>query len=250
MNDGHDLTNKQTPDTVALNVCSVSKIFAAKPVLRKIDLYVPGGQAVCLCGINGAGKSTLLRVIAGLLHPDSGSVEINAHCLRKHPEKAKRGLGMISHASMVYPELTVVENLMFAARLYSVPDRKRRIQELLARTELAAFRHDRAGILSRGLLQRLAIARAMVHKPAVVLADEPFTGLDARASERLLDIFRDFVRGGSAILMTTHDVRVGLRCCDRMTVLDEGVLVFDAMKDRIDLERFAQDYLSYAKGSK
>ncbi len=191
--------------------------------------------------------STLLRVVAGLLRPDSGSVTIGAYDMRREPERAKRQLGMISHASLAYPELTVAENLTFAARLYGVPDRAGRIEELLTGTGLTSYRYDRAGILSRGLMQRLAIARALLHRPAVLLADEPFTGLDADASERLLAIFDRFVRDGGAILMTTHDTRLGLRCCRRVAVLDQGVLILDVEKETIDADRFADDYLSYAR---
>ena len=234
-------------DGLMLSVSAVSKTFVARPVLRNVDLAVPAGQAVCLCGINGAGKSTLLRIIAGLLRPDGGVVSINGHDMRRSPEAAKRQFGMISHASMVYPELTVQENLTFAARLYGVARRAERVEELLTGTDLTPFRHDRAGILSRGLLQRLAIARALVHQPVVLLADEPFTGLDAGATDRLLAIFEQFVRDGGTILMTTHDTRIGLRCCQRVAVLDQGVLLMDAKKEKIDSDRFADDYLSYAR---
>lgn len=231
----------------ALSVRSVGKAFVARPVLRSVDLTVPAGQAVCLCGVNGAGKSTLLRIAAGLLHPDAGTVTINGFDLYREPEAARRQLGMISHAPMVYPELTVQENLAFAARLYGLADRAGRVEELLAGTDLAPFAQDRAGILSRGLLQRLAIAKALVHRPIVLLADEPFTGLDGGASDRLLAIFERFVHGGGTILMTTHDVRLGLRCCRRVAVLDGGVLVLDAPRDEIDSARFADDYLCYAR---
>ena len=242
-----ETTAKGSQAGMALSVCSIRKAYGTRPVLRNVDLAVPGGQAVCLFGINGAGKSTLLRIVAGLLRPDGGDVTINEHDVRKHPEAAKQQLGMISHASMAYPELTVHENLTFAARLYGVPNRMERIEELLAGTELAPFRHDRAAILSRGLLQRLAIARALLHKPAVLLADEPFTGLDAGASDRLVVIFDRFVHDGGTILMTTHDTRMGLRCCQRVAVLNQGVLILDAMKDQIDADRFADNYLSYAR---
>jgi heme exporter protein A len=231
----------------ALSVRAIRKTFVTRPVLKGVDLAVSAGQAVCLCGINGAGKSTLLRVVAGLLRPDSGSVAVGQCDMRREPERAKRRLGMISHASMAYPELTVAENLTFAARLYGVPDRAGRIEALLAGTGLASYRYDRAGILSRGLMQRLAIARALLHQPAVLLADEPFTGLDADASERLLVIFDQFVRAGGALLMTTHDTRLGLRCCRRVAVLDQGVLILDVEQETIDPDRFAADYLSYAR---
>ena len=226
---------------------SVTKAFGAKPVLNDIHLVVPGGQAVCLCGINGAGKSTLLRIVAGLLYPDRGSVEIDGCDIRREPQMAKRRLGMISHASMVYPELTVFENLVFAARLYGVRDRAARIERLLSEAGLAAFRHDRAGVLSRGLTQRLAIARALVHEPAVLLADEAFTGLDADAVERLAGMFDRFIRAGGTLLMTTHDTRLGLRCSTRVVVLDGGRLALDAATDEVDVVRFAEDYLSYAR---
>jgi heme exporter protein A len=231
----------------ALSIRSVGKTFVTKPVLRSIDLVVPAGEAVCLCGINGAGKSTLLRVIAGLLRPDSGSIAIQGCEVRREPEKSRRKLGMIAHTSMAYPELTVSENLTFAARLYDVPSRTERIEELLTGTGLTSYRHDRAGILSRGLQQRLAIARALLHRPAVLLADEPFTGLDAGATEDVCAIFERFARDGGAILMTTHDLRLGLRCCRRVAVLDKGVLILDARTEEIDTARFLDDYLSYAR---
>ncbi len=243
----HETTTENRLTHVALSVCAVGKTFVTRPVLRNVDLAVPAGQAVCLCGVNGAGKSTLLRIAAGLLHPDRGSVAVHGFDVRRHPEAARRQLGMISHASMVYPELTVSENLAFAARLYGVADRRGRVEELLTCTDLMPFRHDRAGILSRGLLQRLAIARALVHRPVVLLADEPFTGLDADALDRLLAIFDRFVQDGGTILMTTHDIRLGLSCCRRFAVLDRGALILDVMKEQVDSDRFANDYLSYAR---
>ena len=233
-------------DTV-LNLRSVSKAFTERPVLRDISLALGRGQAACLCGVNGAGKSTLLRIAAGLLRPDAGSVLVEGEDTREQPERVKQRLGLISHASMVYLELTVLENLRFAADLHDVPKRAERIEELLVEMGLDAFRYDRAGILSRGLLQRLAIARALLHRPLLLLADEPFTGLDVEAVEGLVGIFEGFVRHGGTMLMTTHDARLGLRCCHRAVVLDRGLLLLDKMKDEIDPQRFAKDYLSYAR---
>ena len=237
--------NRQDSDQAVISINSLSKSFDRKVVLRGIDLSVAGGQSVCLCGANGAGKSTLLRLIAGLLAPDSGSVAINGHDMHGDPEKAKLELGMVSHSSMVYPDLTVVENLKFAADIYGV-DAAGRIDELLRGTALASYRFNRASILSRGLLQWLAVARALVHRPKVLLADEPFTGLDGKASGRLLEIFDKFTSDGGTIVMVTHDIRVGLQCCDRAVVLDKAQLVFDAATSEIDTERFTRDYLSYA----
>ncbi len=235
---------------MTLSVRAVSKTFMGKPVLSRVSLDLGPGQAACLCGINGAGKSTLLRIVAGLLRPDRGSVAIDGWEVADHSAQFKRRVGMISHAGMIYAELTVSENLAFAADLHGLSDRDARIEELLTDTGLGPFRHDRAGILSRGLLQRLAIARALLHRPTVLLADEPFTGLDGEAAERLIDIFHAFVRNGGTLLVTTHAVRLGLRCCERVAVLDKGALLLDATIEEIDPERFAEDYLSYARGEK
>lgn len=231
----------------SVRVDSVSKAFEGRSVLEGVSLTVARGEAVCLCGVNGAGKSTLLRIVAGLLRPDRGCVYVNGRDATREPERSKRRLGMISHKSMIYPELTVAENLAFAARLYGVTDHGPRVEELLTRAALAAYRYDRAAILSRGLLQRLAIARALLHEPAVLLADEPFTGLDAKAIEYVLAIFAEFVAAGGALVATTHDIRLGLRCCSRVTVLDGGVFLLDVPKAEVDSERFISDYLSYAR---
>ena len=232
---------------MALSLRSISKVFTARPVLRDVSLVLPSGQAACLYGVNGAGKTTLLRIAAGLLRPETGAVAIGKWDAREQSQEFKRRVGLISHASMVYAELTVAENLGFAADLYGVPNRTERIETLLAETGLGPLRYDRAGILSRGLLQRLAIARALLHEPAVLLADEPFTGLDVEASQHLVEVFEAFVGRGGILLMTTHDARLGLRCCRRVAVLHKGVCVLDKMTDEIDRGRFAEDYLAYAR---
>lgn len=238
---------KDSADESVVSVDSVSKAFAARLVLDNVSLGVVRGQSVCVCGVNGAGKSTLLRIIAGLLQPDAGSVRLCGHDVRTYPEKAKPQLGVISHGSMVYPDLTVFENLSFFANLYGVKDSAARADELLQDVGLSSYRYDRANILSRGLLQRLAIARALVHRPVVLLADEPFTGLDVEAREHLISVLSKFVGNGGTIVMTTHDVNIGTKCCDRVVILDRTRLILDAMMCDIDTASFTQDYLSYAR---
>ena len=243
MNKDRQENSNDTP----VSIDSVSKAFAARLVLDNISLGVVQGQSVCVCGVNGAGKSTLLRIVAGLLQPDAGSVRLCGHDIRTHPEKAKPQLGVISHKSMVYPDLTVFENLSFFANLYGVKDSAARVDELLEDVGLSSYRYDRANILSRGLLQRLAIARALVHRPVVLLADEPFTGLDAEACKHLISVLANFADKGGTTIMTTHDINIGMKCCDRVVVLDRTRLIFDAMMCDIDTTTFAQDYLSYAR---
>ncbi|MFC1781340.1 ABC transporter ATP-binding protein [Planctomycetota bacterium] len=195
-----------------IKVNSVKKSFTARLVLDNVDLCVRKGQSLCLCGANGAGKSTLLRIISGLLEPDRGSVELCGYNLRKNPEKAKTQLGVVSHKSMVYPDLSVMENILFFAGLYDIKDSFSRVGQLVKDIGLAPYRYDRASILSRGLLQRLAIARALVHRPAVLLLDEPFTGLDVEAVKHLIAVLSDFADNDGTIIMTTHDINIGIRC--------------------------------------
>jgi heme exporter protein A len=239
----------ETPEALAagLDVRSVTKRFDGREVLRGVSIELPAGQALCLCGPNGAGKSTLLRVIAGLVRADSGSVTVDGTGPTDDPALYKRRLGVISHVSMVYPDLTVLENLAFVAQLYGVSKRATGAKEALVDVGLEAFQHERAGILSRGLLQRLAIARALLHGPSVLLADEPFTGLDEKATRWFTDRVGRFADEGGSVLMTTHDVKLALRCCQRVAVLDCGTLLLDARCDEVDSDRFAQDYLSYAR---
>ena len=231
----------------AVDIAGLYMAFESRLVLQKIDLQIsPGGQALCLCGVNGAGKSTLLRIIAGLLHPTGGAVRINGLDLKKQPEAGKVMIGVISHQSMLYPDLTIMENLLFFSRLYGVQNRSR-VDQLLEEVGLASYRHDKTAILSRGMLQRLAIARAMVHEPAILLADEPFTGLDLQSAKHLVRVLGDFTKTGGAVIMTTHEINFGLKCCDRVVVLDQGRLIFDRPRDQIDHGLFIDDYLSYAR---
>ena len=231
-----------------INLKSISKAFEHRPVLRNVDLAVGPGESVFLCGINGVGKSTLLRIAAGLLAPDAGAVQVCGRDMAKEPEKAKPRLGFISHKSMVYADLTVLENLLFFARLYGLADARRRADDMLNDLGLSAYRYDRAAILSRGMMQRLSIARALIHKPAVLLADEPFTGLDARASAHLASVLEGFGDAEHAVLMTTHDAAVGLQCCRRVVVLHNGGILFDSPTGNVDAVAFSKDYVAYAGG--
>ncbi len=242
--------NRQdTQSNSMISVRSVSKAFSSRPVLNDVNLEIAAGQAVCLCGVNGAGKSTLMRIIAGLLQPDSGTVLVNSNDITTEPEKSKPQLGVISHKSMVYSDLTVTENLTFFANLYGVQRPDERVKELMADVGLTPYRYDRASALSRGLLQRLSISRAMVHRPTVLLADEPFTGLDAHACRHLIEVLTGFADEGGTILMTTHDVSIGVRCCSRLVVLDQKDFIFDRNLSDVDAVAFSQDYLEYARSA-
>ncbi|MFC1783553.1 heme ABC exporter ATP-binding protein CcmA [Planctomycetota bacterium] len=231
----------------AIDIAGLCMAYETRLVLNRINLQIPAAEALCLCGANGAGKSTLLRIIAGLLHPTEGQVQIKGFDIRKDPQAAKPLIGVISHKSMLYPDLTVAENLIFAARLYGVKKLSQRVEQLLEDVKLAGYRFDKTSILSRGMLQRLAISRALVHQPRILLADEPFTGLDLPSCRHLVDVLHQFRDEGGTIIMTTHEINFGLNCCNRVVVLDEAKIIFDAPTDQIDRARFVDDYLSYAR---
>lgn len=236
-------------DTPVIIVSGVCKSFGSRSVLEAVSFQLTGGDGMCICGANGAGKTTLLRIIAGTLQPSDGRVEICGFNVREQSERTKAKVGAIFHKSMVYPQLTVEENLRFFARLYGVKDSSAHIQDLLERVGLMAYRYDIVGILSRGMMQRLAIARALVHKPTILLADEPFTGLDAEASKSLVAILRNFKKERGTIVMTTHSARFALQCCEKVAVLRNQKLAFKAKVSEIDIGEFAQDYLLYANNS-
>lgn len=237
-------------DNAVIDINSISKSFGTRLVLDNINLVVSGSQGVCICGVNGAGKSTLLRVIAGLLQPDSGSVRLNGYDVTEDPEKTRPLVGVILHKPMLYPDLTILENLSFFAGLYGIKHSSAGIDELLEYAGLSSYRCERAGVLSRGMLQRLAIARALVHQPTVLLADEPFTGLDTKACQYLISVLTDFTNNGGTVIMTAHHVNICLPCCSRAAVLDGQKLIFDAETNDMDIDSFTRDYLSYAREKK
>ena len=235
--------------TQVVNLTGVCKSFGSRIVLEAISFSVTRAEGLCICGANAGGKTTLLKIIAGLLQPDKGLVEICGFNAQHHARQIKPLVGAIFHKSMIYPQLLVSENLQFFARLYGVKNSKARVRELLEQTGLTPYRYDSAGILSRGMMQRLAIARAMIHKPNILLADEPFTGLDAEARRHLLTILRNFKDDGGTVVMTTHNVELSLQCCEQVAVLDERKIVFNREISEINAAEFTRDYLLYARNN-
>jgi len=173
----------------------LEKRYGFKRVLRDLDFELPRGGFLVVTGPNGAGKTTLLRLCAGLALPSAGTLEIE-------PERGR--IGFLGHDPLVYRELTVLENLDLYGRLYHVPERRERIGMLLERFGLWEARRERAAALSRGQLQRLALCRAVLHKPELLILDEPFAGLDSEGAE-LLDRELAGMRGQRTLLVATHD---------------------------------------------
>ena len=210
--------------------------------LRGIDLDIRPGEFVTIVGPNGAGKTTLLRILATLSRPTHGHVSIAGHALPKGADDARRQIGLLSHQPLLYGDLTAEENLRFFGKMYDVPLLEARILELLDRVDLLDRRQDRARTFSRGMQQRLAIARALLHDPAVVLLDEPFTGLDPHASDRLEEMLHLLRDGRRAVVMTIHDLERGWAMCDRALVLARGKIVYEARTAQVDVATFRAEF--------
>ncbi len=203
---------------------NLSLFFGVRPVLRGVSLGVRRGEWVVVLGANGAGKTTLLRVIATLLRPAGGRLELNGVDALTHPARVRAQLGMVSHQPLIYPDLTASENLRFFGRLYGLSGAQleQRVEHALREVGLWTRRHDRARAFSRGMTQRLSIARAMLHNPDLLLLDEPFTGLDQHSATTLAAMLRDLVAQGRAVLMTTHELGRGLDGVTRALLLKGG----------------------------
>jgi len=208
---------------LAVEAHGLEKRFGAVAALRGVDLTLARGSALAVLGPNGAGKSTLLKVLAGLNQPSHGSVQMRARDGRSgSPRQARPWVGYVGHATLLYPELTARENLIFAGRLYGVKDPAMRADGLLEEEGLAEFSARRAGTYSRGMSQRLAIARALVHDPELVLLDEPFTGLDHRSTGRLGERLRALRDEGRSLVLITHDLRQAGELADAALFMSRG----------------------------
>ena len=215
------------PDTLALESEDIRKTFGHFTALAGVTLRVRRGEFVALFGRNGAGKTTFLKIAATLVRYTYGKLRIEGIDIREEPEKARRHIGFLSHNTYLYRDLNPIENLRFFSRLYGIPDSEERILSLLDRVGLRRRASDPVRAFSRGLHQRLGIARVMLHDPSIILLDEPYTGLDANAVEILNQILDQARAAGRTIILTTHDLEQGLRSATRAAIIDRGKIVFD-----------------------
>jgi heme ABC exporter ATP-binding subunit CcmA len=212
-------------DFTSLTLTEVSRNFERRRVLNKVSLQCDAGQIVALLGPNGAGKSTLLSIAATLLEPTGGSVRYGDRTVRESGASLRGRIGLLGHDLYVYPELSPAENLRFFGRIYSLADVERRVDEALERAELTLRRDDPVAGFSRGMRQRLALERALLHDPRLVLLDEPFTGLDDAATAALRSRLSGLRTTGAIVLMTTHDLETIDGLVDRAVLLQHGKLV-------------------------
>jgi heme ABC exporter ATP-binding subunit CcmA len=205
-----------------LEARGLQRSFGRVRILRGLDLLLRPGEALAVIGPNGAGKTTLLRLLAGLMRPTAGDVRMLGHRLTRGSDSARRTIGLLSHQSLLYDDLTLLENLTFAARLYGLDRPRETAQAALEATGLGDRSGELPRRLSRGLLQRAAIARALLHDPRVLLLDEPFTSLDAEAADRLRSDLRARLAQGLGLIVVTHHLAEVWDLASRVAVLMDG----------------------------
>ena len=224
----------------AIETKKLTKVFGDRKALDKVSIEVPEGAFLSIFGPNGAGKTTLVRTLATLSRATSGTALVAGFDAKEEPDKVREHIGLISHNPMLYPDARL-ENLMFSARLYGVVNAEERVRELLRAVELDHRRFDVVRTFSRGMTQRLSIARALMNDPDVVFLDEPYAGLDPHAVE-IFDGLIEQLRDGRTFIMVSHDLQKGFDVCTHALVLARGRVVSYAPKEDIDFEQFRQLY--------
>jgi heme exporter protein A len=226
----------------AIQVRGLTKAFGHQVALRGVDLSLAEGEFLTLFGPNGAGKTTLIRIVSSLTRPTAGTVHVRGQDLNEAATSVRRDIGLISHNPLLYGDLTPEENLRFFARMYDLPDDRSRINAVLEQVGLTARRRDPVRTFSRGMVQRLAIARATLHDPAIMLLDEPYTGLDLQAADMLRAVLRELAASKRSVILTTHDLEQGLEMCDRAAILHRGKVAWEGARAGIDLVGMKEIY--------
>jgi ABC-2 type transport system ATP-binding protein len=221
----------------------LTKRYGRFTAVDGIELVVPSGEVYGFLGPNGAGKTTTFRMIAGILRPTSGTVEVGGIDINRRPLEAKARLGFIPDRPFVYDKLTGAEFLRFAAALYSQqgPVVERRIDELLELFELARWKNELTETYSHGMRQKLIISGALVHRPEVIVVDEPMVGLDPKSARLLKELFRQFVSRGGTVLMSTHTLEVAETMCDRIAIIHGGKIAASGTMAELQEQTASED---------
>lgn len=230
----------------AVSAAGVWKYYGDYPALKDVSLTADRGACLALLGRNGAGKTTLLRILAGLSRPSRGSVTISGLPVRH--AQARRSTGILGHGIAVYEEFSAYENLRFFAGLYGLADPHRVAMEWLERTGLAPVRDGLVREFSRGMRQRLAVARAFLHNPSVLLLDEPFTALDDRAIAVLQGLLAEARTQGRTVILSTHQLREALELATHVALIQRGSLVYTGERTAVMLEDPGWLYRTYGEG--
>jgi heme exporter protein A len=227
--------------TPALEVRDLTRAFGVRKALDGVSFELPRGAFLSIFGPNGAGKTTLVKVLTTLLNPTSGEAKVLGLDVVNDAVEMRKRIGLISHNPLLYPDLTAEENLLFFAEMYGVEQPKQRVSELLEAVELDHRRLDLTRTFSRGMLQRLSIARSLLHHPEVLFLDEPYSGLDPHAMD-ILDSLIAQIRGEHTFVMISHDLDKGLELCSHALILARGRVVLFEPREAIDDSAFRDTY--------
>jgi heme exporter protein A len=231
-----------------IEIKKLTKQADNKLILRGIDLSITQGETVAILGPNGAGKSTLLKVLATLIKPTSGLVKINGLDLKKDHIEVKKMFGYLPHSSLLYDHYTPLENLVFFGNLYGVKDVEDRARKLVNEVGLSFFINEPVKNFSRGMIQRIAIARAIIHEPKIMLLDEPHTGLDQGAISILNNVVLSMKQKGCTTLMVTHDFKQAAEICDRIIIVKNGKIADDFKINSQSLSLVSEKYQVLVEG--
>ena len=220
----------------------VHKAYGDSGVLTGLNLGVPRGETITIFGPNGSGKTTLLRILGSLTRPDRGEVKINGYSLKDQDALARNTIGVVTHSSLLYGDLTARENLRFYCKLFALGDAEDRIETLARRINVAHRLDDKVRDLSHGLEKRVSFVRALLHRPRLLLLDEPDSGLDQNILGILEDLLAEFRAAGGATVLVTHSLERGLALSDRIAILGGGRIVFDDRTEKVTIEELPDIY--------
>ncbi len=241
------MVDEQKKSLISLK--KASKMYGTVTALKKIDLDIYKGQSIAIFGSNGAGKSTLLKILSMQTHLSSGSLLYNGLNYKKLADEYRANFGVISHQPFVYENLSAIENLVFYGSLYSVPNVTEKAENILKQLDLYKRKDDIIRTYSRGMLQRISIARALIHSPEIIFLDEPYTGLDSLASNKLSNLLKEQLSNNKTVIMVTHDIATGLDLASNVMIMKNGNIIYNKLKSEIEVSSFEQTYLDLV-GSK
>jgi heme exporter protein A len=228
--------------TCAIEVRGVEKFFGEHRALRGVDLTVARGECLVIFGPNGAGKTTLLKVLSTLMKPSAGTIWLDGINIREKPAQIRRMISLVSHQTFLYDNLSIAENLKFYGRMYDIENLEERIEEVVSWIQLESRLHDPVGTLSRGMQQRVSMARAVLHSPSFLFLDEPEVGLDPHASDMVREVLGNRDSGTRTVVMTTHNLERGLGIGDRFAIIDRGKIVYQVSGNELVREDFQRTY--------
>lgn len=238
------MENNSLQQTPLISLKQAVKSYGYMQALKKVDLDIYNGTSVTIFGPNGAGKSTLLKVLSMQSRLSSGELLYNGTPYKKISDDFRHKFGVISHQLYLYSSLSAFENLKFYGSLYGIANPEKKGEELLKQLDLYKRKDDLLRTFSRGMLQRVSIARALIHNPEIIFLDEPYTGLDSYASQKLSTIIKQQIEENKTVIMVTHDIETGFSHADNLLIMDKGKIVYNKQKSSINIDDFRKEYMS------